>query len=135
MAREFTRSDRVEDFLKQELAQLIQQEVRDPRVGMVMVTGVDVSRDIAYAKVFVTVVGVDNEADSSEAIDGLNHAAGFLRSQLAKRHTMRSTPKLRFYYDASVMRGTELTQLISKARADDKRLLGDEPENGTESGE
>ena len=135
MAREFTRSDRVEDFLRQELAQLIQQEVRDPRVGMVMVTGVDVSRDIAYAKVFVTVVGIENKEDSVETIDALNNAAGFLRSQLAKRHNMRSTPKLRFYYDTSVVRGTELTNLISRARADDKRLLGDEPEAGSDNGE
>ncbi len=135
MAREFTRSDRVEDFLRQELAQLIQQEVRDPRVGMVMVTGVDVSRDIAYAKVFVTVVGIENKEDSVETIDALNNAAGFLRSQLAKRHNMRSTPKLRFCYDTSVVRGTELTNLISRARADDKRLLGDEPEAGSDNGE
>jgi ribosome-binding factor A len=77
MAREFTRSDRVSDFLRQELAQLIQQEIRDPRIGMVMVTSVDVSRDIHYAKVFVTIVGVDSKEDSAEAIDALNNAAGF----------------------------------------------------------
>ena len=126
MAREFTRSDRVSDFLRQELAQLIQQEIRDPRIGMVMVTSVDVSRDIHYAKVFVTIVGVDSKEDSAEAIDALNNAAGFLRTQLSRRHSMRATPKLRFIFDSSVLRGTQLTNLIVKARTEDKRIAGED---------
>ncbi len=96
MAREYSRTQRVADFLKQELATLIQFEVRDPRVGMVSITDVEVSRDMAYAKVFMTVLGKDTEEDVKESIDVLNKAAGFLRTQIAKSNNARTTPKLRF---------------------------------------
>lgn len=120
MAKEFSRTQRVGDFLKQELARLIQLEVRDPRVGMVSVTGVEVSRDLAHAKVFVTVLGKDTEADAAESIAALNHAAGFLRSQVARISNARTTPKLRFVFDASIGRGAHMSSLIDAAVAADR---------------
>ena len=84
MAREYSRAQRVGDFLKQELATLIQFEVRDPRVGMVSITDVEVSRDMSYARVYVTVLGKETEEDAEESVAALNKAAGFLRSQIAR---------------------------------------------------
>jgi ribosome-binding factor A len=110
----------VGDFLKQELARLIQLELRDPRIGMVSVTGVEVSRDLAHAKVFVTMLGKDTEADAAEPLAALNHAAGFLRSQVARISTARTTPKLRFVFDASIGRGAHLSSLIDSAVAADR---------------
>ena len=121
MAKEYSRTQRVADFLKQELATLIQFEVRDPRVGMVSVTDVEVSRDMSYAKVFVTVLGKETEEDVAECIEALNKAAGFLRSQVARSNNARTTPKLRFYFDSSVGRGQYLSNLIDKAVLADKK--------------
>lgn len=131
------RMQRVADQIQRELATLIQMEVSDPRVGMVSVTGVEVSRDLAHAKVYVTVLntlgedGVLNretladpgELDQLEVqqnIKALNKAAGYLRTLLAKRINLRSVPKLQFYYDASVQRGQELSSLIDSALAADR---------------
>ena len=105
MAREFSRTQRVADYLQRELAVLIQREMRDPRVGMVSITGVDVSRDLGYARVFFTVLGCDSEDEASGVTEALNKAAGFLRS-----HT-------------SVGRGRHMEDLLRRA-ADADRELG-----------
>ena len=120
MAREFTRSQRVADYLQRELAGIIQREVRDPRVGMISITGVDVSRDIGHAKIHYTVMGADSVGDAEESTEVLNKAAGFLRSQLARDSNMRSVPQLRFYFDSSVGRGRYMEDLISRASLADK---------------
>ena len=120
MAREYSRTQRVADFLKQELASLIQLEVRDPRVGMVSITDVEVSRDMSHAKVFFTELGKDIEQEAAESVEALNKAAGFLRSKIASSNNTRNTPKLRFYFDNSVGRGQYLSNLIDKAVSSDK---------------
>jgi len=125
MAREYTRSQRVGDFLKQELASLIQLEVRDPRLGMVSITGVEVSRDMSHAKVYTTVLGKESKAEAEESMVVLNRAAGFLRTQLARNSNARTTPRLHFYFDASVARGQHLSTLIEQALAQDKNAAGD----------
>ncbi|MFT5692254.1 MAG: ribosome-binding factor A [Oceanicoccus sp.] len=122
MPREYSRTQRVGDFVKQELATLIQFEVRDPRVGMVSITGVDVSRDMAHAKVYVTVLGKDTKEEAEESVAVLNKAAGYLRSQLAKSNNARTTPRLHFHFDASVVRGQYLSELIDHAVAKDKHV-------------
>ena len=124
MAREFTRSQRVADYLQRELSGIIQREVRDPRVGMISVTGVDVSRDIGHAKVHYTVLGADSSDDAKESTEVLNKAAGFLRSQLSRDSNMRSVPQLRFYFDSSVGRGRFMEDLIGRAAQADKELSG-----------
>ena len=120
MPKEFSRTQRVGDFLKQEIARLIQLEVRDPRVGMASVTDVEVSRDLSYAKVFVTVLGKNTEEEAAPAIEALNHASGFLRSQIAKIMKARVTPKLRFVFDKSIGRGAQMSKLIDDVVAIDR---------------
>ena len=120
MAREFTRSQRVADYLQRELAALIQRELRDPRVGMVSVTGVDVSRDIGYAKIHFTVLGSNSADEAKESTEVLNKAAGYLRTKLSKDSNMRSVPQLRFYFDSSVGRGRYMEDLIGRATLADK---------------
>lgn len=121
MAREFNRTERVADYLQRELALLIQQELRDPRLGMVSVTAVRVSRDLGHARVFYTSLGCDSAEEAEESSRILNGAAGFLRSSLSRDASMRSVPRLRFYFDSSVGRGRDLEALISAATAADAR--------------
>ena len=132
MAREFKRTSRVGDFLKQELAGLIQRELRDPRLGMVSVTGVEVSRDLSHATVFVTVLGKDSAAEAAESMAALNHAAGFLRTQIAKISNARTTPKLRFVFDVSIGRGARMSKLIDDAvQADREPHTSDDAADGS----
>jgi ribosome-binding factor A len=107
------RRARIADQIQRELAELIRLEVRDPRVGMVTLTGVDLSRDQSHAKVYFTVLGASSDAEQAQ--EGLQHAAGFLRSSLAHRLTTRSVPELAFAYDESVERGVRLSRLIDEA--------------------
>lgn len=119
MAREFSRTRRIGEQIQRELAQLIQQELQDPRLGMVTVSAVEVSRDLANAKVFITVLG--EGADVQASLKVLNKAAGFLRHELGRRLILRSLPALRFVYDASLERGNRLSSLIDRAMAEDKK--------------
>jgi len=129
VAKEYARTQRVADYLQRELAALIQHEVRDPRVGMVSITGVDVSRDLGHAKVYYTVMSSDSGDDASESNEALNKAAGFLRSQLSRDSNMRTVPQLRFIFDTSVGRGRDLEDLIRRA-ADADRELGLRDDDG-----
>ncbi len=119
MAQEYSRTQRVADQVQRELAVLIQQEVKDPRVGMATVSAVEVSRDMGHAKVFVTILDADSSADTQAAIKALNNAASFLRGQLGRRMQLRTVPSLRFHYDDSLKRGNYLSSLIDQARAKD----------------
>lgn len=124
MPREFSRAERVSDALQQELAVLIREEIRDPRVGMVNVTGVDVSRDLAYAKVHVTFVGDRTDDDINSAVVALNGASGYLRKALAASIKLRVTPKLNFLYDETGRRGQHLSALIDYAVSTQQAPLG-----------
>ncbi len=127
MAREFTRADRVADAVKRILASLIQQEIGDPRVGMVNVNDVVVSRDLAIAKAYITFIGRDDDAQCAEGTVVLNKAAGYLRTLLAKKLSLRTTPKLQFFYDKTPIRGQALSSLIDRALSEDKsRASSDE---------
>jgi len=128
MPKEFSRVQRVADYLQRELAILIQREVRDPRVGMVSITGVDVSRDLGQARVYYTALGCDSSEDAADSTAALNRAAGFLRSQISRDSTMRSVPQLKFFFDTSVGRGRALEDLIQRAAIADRKLAGGETE-------
>jgi ribosome-binding factor A len=106
------RPQKLGDLIQRELSGLVQRELRDPRVGMITLTGVDVSPDLSHAKVFYTTL---DPAHVAEAAKGLKRASGFLRSQLAKRLKLYTTPELRFEYDESVERGDRLSRLIDAA--------------------
>lgn len=120
MAKEFHRSDRVADAIQRSLALLIQQEIRDPRVGMVNINDVTVTRDLAYAKVFVTLIGEKDDEACETSVAILNKASAFLRNLVAKELTTRITPHLKFYYDKTSVRGQELSNLIDRAVASDQ---------------
>jgi len=121
MGRVSNRVDKVSDLLKREIALLIQNEVRDPRVGMASVTSVRVSKDLAHATVFVTLLGKSTTEEANDSIEALNKAAGFLRSMLAKEINLRTIPKLKFIFDDTLARGQYLTGLIDEALAMDER--------------
>jgi len=126
MAKEFSRTQRIGDQMQRELALLIQREVKDPRLGLVTITAVEVSRDLSHAKVFITIMGKDDDEDAVKAnLKILNEAGGFLRMQLGKAMKLRTVPQLHFNYDASVRRGVELTSLIERAIAEDRKHSDD----------
>ena len=119
--REFGRDLRVADFIRDELAAIIQREMRDPRVGMVSVNEAKVSKDLSWVDVYVSSYETKTEAEKAELVDVLNKASGYFRSELAKRHSMRTTPKPRFHYDETIERGPALEALIDLAVSADAR--------------
>lgn len=114
-----SRRQRVADQIQKELAGLIQREMKDPRLGMVTVSAVDVSRDLAYADVFITILGKDDAQERKQTLDILGRGAGFLRGKLARAMKLRIVPALRFRYDESIERGARLSNLIDDARKKD----------------
>lgn len=135
MPREFNRSDRVADAVKRLLATIIQQEISDPRVGMVNINDVNVTRDLAHAKVYVTFIGHDDDEQCEAGTDALNKATGYLRSLLSKQMNLRTTPKLHFYYDKTPIRGQALSSLIDKALAEDESRHVDKTDGSDEINE
>jgi ribosome-binding factor A len=125
MPKDYSRTLRVADQIQRELADLIRNELKDPRIGMITLTGVDVSQDYAHARVFYTTLR--GESDNFLIQNGLENAAGFLRSQLLHRLKLRVIPQLHFIYDKSVERGVRLSQLIDEAvaREGDGRKSGE----------
>ena len=114
-SKSFSRKDRVAEQIRRELAELIRSELKDPRVGMISITDVEVTADYAHAKVFFsTLVGSEHVA---EVMTGLQKASGFLRRELGKRISIHMTPQLHFVFDESLERGADLSQLIQKAVA------------------
>lgn len=121
MAKEYSRTQRVGDQMQRELAQLIQREIKDPRLGIVTITAVNVARDLSHAKVYVTVMGSNAQDDVKLSLEILNNAGGYLRSLLGKSMKIRTIPQLNFIYDESIMRGTTISALIDKAIAEDHK--------------
>lgn len=114
-----SRPQRVGDEIQKELARLVQFEVKDPRLGMVTITGVEVAKDFSYADVWYTVL--KGERDKSQR--ALESASGFLRTQVGRAIKLRITPQLRFRYDEAPERGVTMSALIDQARAEDKRIV------------
>lgn len=130
MAKEFSRSTRVAEQMQRELADLLMFEVKDPRIGMVTITAVEVTGDMAHAKIFYSAPqaksteakpNMANHAKTLQSIqNGLENSAGYLRTQVAKRMLLRTVPQLHFMYDESIDIGMKMAQLIDAARASDK---------------
>ena len=110
------RSQRVADQIQKDLAELIAVEVKDPRVGMVTLTEVQLTPDYAHAKIFFTTL-IDDPAAVKKTLDGLHKASGFLRAQLGRRLHIHTLPELHFVYDISPSRGAALSKLIDEANA------------------
>jgi ribosome-binding factor A len=120
MKRTSQRAARVADQIQRELADLIANEIKDPRVGRITITHVDVSADMSHATVHFTHLAGKEHA--KEAVAALSHTAGFLRSELSHRLDLYSVPQLHFAYDDSIESGMRLSQLIDDAVASDKKF-------------
>ncbi|MDN3517615.1 30S ribosome-binding factor RbfA [Aquisalimonas lutea] len=118
MSNETPRTRRVAEQVQRELATIIRDEIRDPRIGSVTVSGVELARDLGHARVFMTVLGAEAAA-SEEAAGILNRASGFLRRELGRRVRLRTVPALRFVHDPSFDRGAHLTSLIDRVVEED----------------
>jgi ribosome-binding factor A len=118
------RGARIADQIQQELAELIQRDIKDPRIGFTTLTGVDLTPDYAYATVFFTVLP-DTEAQIANTLSGLRSAAGFMRAELGRRIRIHTTPELRFRYDQSTERGMAMSRLIDQALGDQPAALDD----------
>lgn len=122
MKKHSQRAQRVGDQIQRELAPLLRDEIKDPRVGSVTVTSVEVTADLSHAKVFFThLAGSEKAAD---AVEALQHTAGFLRHELSQRLQLYSVPQLHFVYDDSIESGMRLSRLIDDAVASDRRNAG-----------
>lgn len=131
MAKEYSRTQRIGDQMQRELSELIRREVKDPRVGLVTITAVDVSRDLGHAKVFITVMGQDGTDAVPQTLKALSSAASFLRLHLGRVMQLRSVPQLHFHFDESVSRGAHLSALIERAVAEDRlHQDADKPDAG-----
>lgn len=119
MPRESSRGRKIADLIQRELAVLIQREIKDPRIGMITINEATVSRDLAYSDVYFTVLPADDVKAVEEI---LNQASGFLRTQLARILSTRTTPRLRFHYDHSIDDGARLEKAIASALAEDQKL-------------
>lgn len=111
MAREYARTQRVAQLLKEEIAELLQREVKDARIGLVTVTDVTVTRDLKYANVYVYVPDEDRRA---KALEGLTSAAGFMRSRLGRELRIRRMPELRFLMDRTQDHAARIHELLSE---------------------
>lgn len=127
MPKEFSRSQRVAEQIRRELAELIRLEVKDPRVGFITLTDVEITPDYAHAKVFFT--SMKGEEGLDEILAGLRRASGFLRRELGRRVRIHTLPELHFHYDASVERGSRLSRLIDEAVREDNARHGDDKQD------
>ena len=121
------RATRVADFLRTELAAIVQTQMRDPRVSMLSITDARVSRDLGSADIYVSSLAAQDADARGDLIAVLNRAAGFLRSAFARQHDLRTTPRLRFHYDHLIEQGPRLEALIDEAvRSDRSRTRSNE---------
>ncbi|MGL4860309.1 MAG: 30S ribosome-binding factor RbfA [Enterobacteriaceae bacterium] len=130
MAREFSRTQRVAQQMQKEIALILQREFKDPRLGMVTVSGVELSRDLAYARVFVTFLTQDQPAQVTEALQVLQDGSRFIRMLLGKAMRLRALPELTFCYDNSLVEGMRMSNLLTEVVKQDKqrRVAADEGE-------
>ncbi|ADU30711.1 30S ribosome-binding factor RbfA [Evansella cellulosilytica] len=112
------RANRVGEQIKKEITEIIQREIKDPRVGFITVTAVDVTGDLQQATAFITVYGDDDQR--SNTLAALEKAKGFIRSEIGKRIQLRKTPDLSFKFDESIERGNRIEELLRKLNEEDK---------------
>lgn len=114
-ARDYSRAERVGDHIQRELAELVARDIDDPRIGVVTVSGVRLSKDLGHATVYVT---PPQASDPNEVVAALNRASGYLRRLLAGRVRMRYVPRLRFAHDPTLDRATRIDSLLDSVGAD-----------------
>lgn len=119
-SRGFSRTERIADQIQRDLAMLLQREIKDPRVGLPTISGVKVSKDLAYADVYITFMAINEPDKVKQALAVLENASGMLRSLLSKSIKLRVMPRLRFHYDETIVEGPRISALINAAVAEDK---------------
>ena len=129
--RSYHRQDQLGEVITRELSDLMRSRMKDPRIGFASITDVTVSADLRYAKVFVSVLGSPQE--QHETMQGLEHATGFLRRELAQRLTVRHVPEITFKLDTSIARGAHVLDLINRVVAAD--AAGARPDDEVPPGE
>ncbi|HBY07017.1 MAG TPA: 30S ribosome-binding factor RbfA [Chloroflexi bacterium] len=122
-----TRLQKIEDRIFEELSTILLMEVSDPRLGDVSITKVRVDRELAFANIYVSSLAGSESTD--EIIAGLQHASGFLRSELARRMQLRYTPRLRFYWDPSPEHADRIDRLIASLHQEETNLEPEEDED------
>ncbi|WP_042146080.1 MULTISPECIES: 30S ribosome-binding factor RbfA [unclassified Pseudoalteromonas] len=134
--REFSRTDRVSQSIQKEIAQILQREIKDPRLGFVTVSAVEVSRDLSYARIFITILDQKDEDSGKKSVAILNDATGYIRSLLGKRIRARIMPELKFVLDTSLMDGMRISNLVETAvRTDNERRGADNNEDIADNNE
>lgn len=112
-----TRQEKVKELLKSEISEIIRRELKDPRLGFVTVTDVEITPDLRSAKVFISIMG--NKTQKSDGMKALRSAAGFIRSEFAKRASMKVTPEIVFMEDTGIERGSRIFELLEKIKRED----------------
>ncbi|UDG79801.1 30S ribosome-binding factor RbfA [Candidatus Steffania adelgidicola] len=120
MKKEYSRTQRVAQEMRKEIAIILQHAIKDPRIGMTTVSGVEVSRDLAYAKVFVTFLNENSPEQVKIGVRALQDAVGFVRGLLSKTMRLRAIPALTFFYDNSLIEGMRLADLVSEVVKNDR---------------
>lgn len=110
------RVDRLREQMKAEISDILRREMKDPRLGFVSVTDVEVSQDLRHAKVYVSILG--DETAKKDTIDALQGAAGFVRTEIARRIRLRHTPEIIFRLDESIERGARIFELLEQVKGD-----------------
>jgi len=116
--RAFSRSDRVAGLIKQELAELLQKHISDPRLARATITGVKVSKDLRLAKIYFTTAGDEKSHQAAE--EGFDRARGFVKRELAQRLGLRYMPDLKFFYDDSIDYAARIENLLKTVRKEDE---------------
>ena len=124
MAKEFGRADRVSQQIQREIAMILQREIKDPRVGMVTVSDVELTRDLQHAKIFVTFF-LNEEDDVEAGVKVLNDASGYIRTLLGKAMKLRVVPEIRFFYDKTLVEGMRISNLVTNTIREDQRRRGE----------
>lgn len=128
--RGFSRTERIADQIQRDLAVLLQREIKDPRIGLPTISGVKVSKDLAFADIYITFMAINDPDKVDEALQVLDNAAGMLRSLLSKSIKLRVMPRLRFHYDETIVEGPRISALINAAVAEDSaRRQGDDQQD------
>ncbi|PCI18330.1 MAG: ribosome-binding factor A [Piscirickettsiaceae bacterium] len=121
MPREFLRFQRVERQLQRELAEVLQREIKDPEVGFVTVSDVEVTKDLAVAKVYISVLTTKDSENKADSIAALNRAANYIHGVVSKRMRMRMVPELRFFLDESIEQGIKMDALLKATNPDSEK--------------
>ena len=131
MDKNFSRTDHVAQQVQQEIAMILQRDFKDPRIGWITVSEVEVTKDLAYVTVFVTFFGKENE-EIEQALEILNKANGFFRMEIGKRMRLRIVPEIKFSYDDSLVTGITMSNKVDEAIKKDKVRRAESGKNPAE---